>query len=237
MKETAKRAAIATLVVGGIVVAGARGLGAAKLLAALLFFAFILAAAMRPTVEKLATAASRAPSAIGLHYVVFVGLVAGFLWAVVPRAIDQIDKALGGIPSTRSELGEQAREATGLKHDLLAGLQRRLDELPTGDQLVDPAVEMTRLVFEVGLGIFFVLASARLLGLRARPGRGPALLAPAPPETEARARHLGADRREARRVRPRSGSADRARGSGSPHGFRGPRAEVPRQLHFLCRWT
>ena len=79
---------------------------------------------------------------------------------MVPRAIDQVDNALGGIPTTRSDLGEQARQSTGIKHDILAGLQRRLDELPTGDQLVDPAVEMTRLVFEVALGIFFVLASA-----------------------------------------------------------------------------
>jgi len=49
MKETAKRAAIATFVVGGIVVL-ALALWQLKLLAALLFFAFILAAAMRPTV-------------------------------------------------------------------------------------------------------------------------------------------------------------------------------------------
>ena len=59
MKETAKRAAIATLVVGGIVVL-ALALWQLRLLAALLFFAFILAAAMRPTVEKLGEA--RAPA-------------------------------------------------------------------------------------------------------------------------------------------------------------------------------
>ena len=52
MNETAKRAALATLVVGGIVVL-ALALWQLRLLAALLFFAFILAAAMRPTVEKL----------------------------------------------------------------------------------------------------------------------------------------------------------------------------------------
>jgi predicted PurR-regulated permease PerM len=159
VKETAQRAALATLVVGGIVVL-ALAVWQLKLVAALLFLAFILAAAMRPTVDRLA--ARRIPRGVGiaLHYVVLIGLVAGFLWLVVPRAIDQVDNALGGIPTTRSDLGEQARASTGIKHDILVGLQRRLDELPSGAQLVDPAVEVTRLVFEVGLGIFFVLASA-----------------------------------------------------------------------------
>jgi predicted PurR-regulated permease PerM len=159
VKETAKRAALATLVVGGIVVL-ALALWQLKLLAALLFFAFILAAAMRPTVDKLAE--RRIPRGVGiaLHYVVFIGMIAGFLWLVVPRAIDQVDSALGGLPSTRSDLGEQARQSTGIKHDILVGLQRRLEDLPSGERLVDPAVEVTLTVFEVALGIFFVLASA-----------------------------------------------------------------------------
>jgi predicted PurR-regulated permease PerM len=159
MEETAKRAALATLVVGGIV-ALALALWQLKLLAALLFFAFILAAAMRPTVERLARNGIPRGAGIALHYVVFIGLIAGFLWAVVPRAIDQVDGAVGDLPSTRSDLNEQARDSTGIKHDILVGLQRRLEDLPTGEQLVDPAVEVTLTVFEVALGIFFVLASA-----------------------------------------------------------------------------
>ena len=159
MKETAKHAAIGTLVVLGIV-AVALALWQLKLLAALLFFAFILAAAMRPMVEKLAKRGIPRGVGIGLHYVLLLGLIGGFLWAVVPRAIDQIDKAVGGLPSTRSDLGEEARESTGIKHDILVGLQRRLEDLPSGERLVDPAVEVTLTVFEIGLGIFFVLASA-----------------------------------------------------------------------------
>jgi predicted PurR-regulated permease PerM len=159
VKETAKRAAISTLVVGGIVVL-ALALWQLKLLAALLFFAFILAAAMRPAVEALAERGIPRGAGIALHYVVFIGLIAGFLWAVVPRAVDQIDDAVGGLPQTRSELGEQARESSGIKHDILVGVQRRLEDLPSGEQLVDPAVEVTLTVFEVALGIFFVLASA-----------------------------------------------------------------------------
>ena len=154
MKETAQRAAIATLVIGTIVVL-ALALWELRLLLALLFLAFILAAAMRPTVENLAQ--RRIPRAVGilLHYLVLLGLFAGLLWIVVPRAIDQVDSAL-----TSSDLGQEARQSTGIKHEILVGLQRRLEDLPSGDRLVDPAVEVTKRVFEVAIGIFFVLASA-----------------------------------------------------------------------------
>ena len=159
MVETAKRAAIATLVVGSIVVL-ALALWKLKLLAALLFFAFILAAAMRPAVESLRRRGVPRAAGIGLHYLVLLGLIAGFLWLVVPRAIDQVDSALGGLPQTRADIDEQARSSTGIKHDILTGIQRRLEDLPTAESLVDPALEVTKTVFEVALGIFFVLASA-----------------------------------------------------------------------------
>ena len=155
MAQTAKRAAIATLVVGGIVVL-ALAMWKLKLLFALLFLAFILSSAMRPAIDWLA--ARKIPRGVGilLHYVVIVGALVAFLWLVVPRAIDQVDNAVG----SGSGLGDEAKQSTGIKHDILVGLQRRLDDLPTGSSLVDPAVEVTRIVFEVGLGIFFVLASA-----------------------------------------------------------------------------
>jgi predicted PurR-regulated permease PerM len=159
MKETAKRAALATLVVGGIVVL-ALALWQLKLLVALLFFAFILAAAMRPTIEELARRGVPRGAGIAVHYLLLLGLIAGFLWLVVPRAIDQVDSALGGLPQTRSDIDEQARTSTGIKRDVLTSIQRRLEDLPTAESLVDPALEVTKTVLEVALGIFFVLASA-----------------------------------------------------------------------------
>ena len=48
---------------------------------------------MRPAVDASRTRRP-APAGIALHYVVFIGLVAAFLWAVVPRAIDQVDEAI-----------------------------------------------------------------------------------------------------------------------------------------------
>lgn len=159
MADTAKRAAIATLVVGGIVVL-ALALWQLRLVLALLFLAFIVAAAMRPTIDALAARGLPRPAGLALHYLVLLGLVAGLLWLVVPRALDQIDSALGDLPQTRTELGEQAASSTGFKHEVLAGLQRRLKDVPSGSELIDPAVHVTVTVFEIGLGVFFVLATA-----------------------------------------------------------------------------
>ena len=159
MQQTAKRAALATLVVGGIAIL-ALALWELRLLVALLFLAFILAAAMRPTVDALARYRIPRPAGVAIHYLLLIGFVVAFLWAVVPRAIDQINEAIGDLPSTRTELGEQARDSTGIRHDILVGVQRRLEDLPSGEELVDPAVEVTLTVFEIALGILFVLASA-----------------------------------------------------------------------------
>ena len=159
MKETAQRAALATLVAGGIVVL-ALAVWQLKLVAALLFLAFILAAAMRPTVDRLA--ARRIPRGVGiaLHYVVLIGLSPAFSgWSCRGRSTRSTTHWAGSRRRAPTSASRHA-QSTGIKHDILVGLQRRLDELPSGDQLVDPAVEVTRLVFEVGLGIFFVLASA-----------------------------------------------------------------------------
>jgi predicted PurR-regulated permease PerM len=117
-----------------------------------------LAAAMRPAVEALARRGVPRGVGIVMHYAAFAALVAGFLWLLVPRALDQVDEAISSLPQTRADIGQEAREATGIKHDVLMGLQRRLQDLPTANDL--PAAELTITVFEVFLGIFFTLASA-----------------------------------------------------------------------------
>src|SRR3712207_7065962 len=40
------------------------------------------------------------------------------------------------------------------------GIQRRLEDLPSAEQLVDPALEIGLLGFEIAIGTFFVLAMA-----------------------------------------------------------------------------
>jgi predicted PurR-regulated permease PerM len=157
MKETAQRVALSTLVVIGIV-AVALALWKLKLVLALVFLAFILAAALRPGIERLARAGI--PRGLGLliHYVALIGLIALALWIVVPRAVDQVQNALGG--TTQAQIHEEATQSKGIKHEILTAIDKRLREVPKASDLLHPAVEVTLKVFEVLLGIFFVLATA-----------------------------------------------------------------------------
>ena len=157
--DTARRAAVATLVVGGIVVA-ALILWKLKLLIALLFLAFIFAAAMRPGIEALRRNGVPRGAGLAVHYVGLATLVALFLWLVVPRALDQVQTAACDLPTTRSELYDAARDTTGIKLDVLVGLQRRLEELPSATELVRPGLEVTVKAFEGLIAVFFVLAAA-----------------------------------------------------------------------------
>ena len=94
MGQTAKRVALATVIVIAIV-AAALALWKLKLVIALIFLGFILAAAMRPGIDALRRRG--VPRAIGLilHYLVLFALLGLFLWIVVPRAIDQVQTAIG----------------------------------------------------------------------------------------------------------------------------------------------
>jgi len=146
-------------VIGGVLVL-ALALWKIRILIALLFLAFILAAAMRPGVEALHQ--RRIPRGIGitLHYLAFAGLMALLLWLVVPRATSQVRAAIGDLPTSSSELEDQTKSSTGFRREVLAGVQDRLENLPTGTELLDPALELTFLGVEIAVGIFFVLASA-----------------------------------------------------------------------------
>jgi predicted PurR-regulated permease PerM len=157
MKETAKSVALGTLIVVAIV-AGALALWKLKLVIALIFLGFILAAAMRPGIDGLRR--RRIPRSVGLllHYLALAGLVTLFLWIVVPRAVDQVQSALGG--STKAQIHREAAESKGIRHELLTAVDKRLRELPKAGELFHPAVEVTIRAFEIILGIFFVLATA-----------------------------------------------------------------------------
>jgi predicted PurR-regulated permease PerM len=156
MSSTARRAAVVTLVSGSIVVA-ALALWKIKIVIALLFLGFIVSAAMRPGIEWLQLHA-RLPRAAGLllHYLVLVGIVGVVLWLFVPRAIDQVQQATSITSS--SQLHQQAKHSTGIKHDILTGLDKRLRRLPSGTNILHPALEVTKTAFEVLIGVFFVFA-------------------------------------------------------------------------------
>jgi predicted PurR-regulated permease PerM len=160
MATTARRAAIASLVVGGIIVL-ALALWKLRLLIALLFLGFIIAAAMRPGVEWLQRHRVPRGAGIALHYLALFGAIGLLLYLVVPRALDQVTDAVGAVPApgNGSALEEEARDSTGMKREILTALERRLENLPSGEELLDPALEATLITLEVGVGIFFVLAT------------------------------------------------------------------------------
>ncbi|MBA2298478.1 MAG: AI-2E family transporter [Actinobacteria bacterium] len=159
MGDTAKRAALATLVVGGVVVL-ALAFWKIRLLVALLFFAFIIAAAMRPGIDALRRRGVPRGAGVAIHYVGFFALIAALLWVVVPRATEQVSNALGELPSSPAELETEASQSTGVRREVLEGIQQRLEELPSASELVDPALEIGFIGFEILIGLFFVFASA-----------------------------------------------------------------------------
>jgi predicted PurR-regulated permease PerM len=155
MGTTAKKAAVATLTAGSIIVF-ALALWKVKAVIALFFLGIIVAAAMRPGVDWLQRHA-RIPRSLGvlLHFVALAGAIALFLWLIVPPAIDQVQQAIGS-----TSIHHEATHSTGIKHEILSGIDKRLRKLPSGSALVHPAVTVTKTAFEVLVGIFFMFAVA-----------------------------------------------------------------------------
>ena len=140
MKATAERVALSTLIVIAIV-ALALALWKLKLVLALIFLAFILAAALRPGIDRLGRAGVPRGLGLAIHYLAIAGLLTVALWFVVPRAVDQVQNALGG--STQAQIHQEAANSKGLKHDVLTAIDRRLREVPKASELLHPAVEVT----------------------------------------------------------------------------------------------
>jgi predicted PurR-regulated permease PerM len=148
VEETARKAFVASAIVLAVF-AGALALWKLKILLALLFLAFTIAAAMRPSVEALRRRGIPRGAGILIHYAALFGLFGLLLWAVVPRAVDQVQDAIG-----------DSEDESGLKGELLGWLDRRLERLPSPEELVDPALEATLIGVEIVLGTLFVLAAA-----------------------------------------------------------------------------
>ncbi|MGH3048017.1 MAG: AI-2E family transporter [Gaiellaceae bacterium] len=156
MQETARRSFLGALIVVGVVVA-AIALWKLRILIALLFLAFIIAAAMRPGVEALHRRRIPRPAGIGLYYLGLAAVVGLLLYFVIPSAVDQIERA---VPTSSSELEREAAASTGIKERVLRGVQDRLEELPSAEELIDPALEITVAAFEIAIGIILTLACA-----------------------------------------------------------------------------
>jgi len=159
MAETARRAFIATLVTIGVVVL-ALALWKLRLVVALLFAGFVVAAAIRPGIDALHRRRVPRPVGLTLHYLVLAGLLALALWFAVPRALNQVTSAIENLPETRRAIGAEAKESSGIKQEILQSLQRLLKEVPSGSTLFTTLKEIGVTAFEVGIGIFFVFAVA-----------------------------------------------------------------------------
>jgi predicted PurR-regulated permease PerM len=159
MADTARKAFVATLVAVAVI-ALALALWKVKIVIALVFLGLIIAAAMRPGIDSLAR--HRVPRPIGLlvHYVALVAAIALLLWLAVPRAIDQVDQAVGGVPTSQQELNQRAKHSTGIKHQFFVGLQKHLKKLPSAGGVFHMSVTVGTKAMEVLVGIFFIFATA-----------------------------------------------------------------------------
>jgi predicted PurR-regulated permease PerM len=158
MGGTARKAAITTLVAIAIIVA-ALALWKIRIVIALLFLGFVIASAMRPSVEWLNRRA-RVPRGVGvvIHYLCFLGVIALFLLLIVPVAITQVDHAIGSVPTSTSQLHHAATHSHGIRHEILSAIDKRLRQLPSGTSLLHPAITVTKAVFEVLVGFLFMFA-------------------------------------------------------------------------------
>ena len=154
-----KRAFVVTLVAVAVIF-GALALWRLRVVIALLFFALVVSAAMRPGVDRLAE--HRVPRAVGvlLHYLGLLAVVGLLLWLIVPHAVSQVQAAIGTVPTTHAEIAREARHSSGIKHELLVGLDKRLRNLPSGASLVHPAITIGKKALEALVGIFFAFAVA-----------------------------------------------------------------------------
>ena len=158
MGGTARKTATATLVALAIIVA-ALALWKIRIVIALLFLGFVIASAMRPSVEWLNRRA-HVPRGVGvvIHYLCFLGVIGLFLYLIVPVAITQVDHAIGTVPTSTAQLHHAAEHSHGIRHEILSAIDKRLRQLPSGTSLLHPAVTVTKAVFEVLVGFLFMFA-------------------------------------------------------------------------------
>lgn len=158
-QEMARRALVSSLVLL-LLVTLALAVWRIRLVVLLFLLAVVIASAMRPGVESLRQRGIPRGIGIAAHYAAVAALVGVLLLFAVPRALSEVQGAISSLPETRSQIHEEASQSSGLKRDVLTGLERRLADLPSREKLVEPGVEVTRGAIEVLVGIFFVFAAA-----------------------------------------------------------------------------
>lgn len=139
------RAAIGVIVVGVITV----GLWRVRDVVVLLILSLSLAAAVRPGVEVLKRRGVPQVIAIGIFFVAVVGAVVLFFWLAIPPAIDQL----------RAALAEPSIGGTGLRHNVLAWVEREIHRLPSGASAIHPIATYGKQATKIIAAVFFLLAA------------------------------------------------------------------------------
>jgi predicted PurR-regulated permease PerM len=150
-------ARIAATASAAAVVVGALGFGlwAVRTVVILLLLALTFAAAIRPGVEWLQRHRVPQPAAILSFFLAVGAVVVLFFWAAVPPALHQIEQAL----SQHAGNGQSLHEAPGIRHDVLARLERYLHQLPSGHDVLHPVASYGRQATHGIVALFFTLAA------------------------------------------------------------------------------
>jgi predicted PurR-regulated permease PerM len=98
------------------------------------------------------------PIGLALHYLLLLAAIGVALAFAVPAALHQVDHALS--PSGKAQIAHAAKTSSGVKHQVLTALQKRLQHLPKRSELLKPAAQVGLKAFEVIIGIFFTFAAA-----------------------------------------------------------------------------
>ena len=141
----AARAAIGVIVVAVLTF----GLWQVRDVVILLVLSLSIAAAVRPGVDLLKRHHVPEVLAIGAFLLAGVGSVVLFFWFAVPPAIHQLSDAL-----SQPTVG-----GTGLRHNVLAWLQREVHKLPSGASAIHPIATYGKQATKIVAAVFFLLAA------------------------------------------------------------------------------
>lgn len=159
LRLTAQKAFVATTVAVAVV-ATTLAVWELRFVVTLVFLAMIIAAAMRPGVEALRRHHVPRPVGILVHYLGLLAAIALFLWFALPRALSQVEAAIGNAPTSRAQLRAAAAHSTGVKHEILLAIEKELKKLPSAGAILHPALSITTQAFEGLIYFVFVFVCA-----------------------------------------------------------------------------
>ena len=148
---TAARAAVGVILVAAI----AFGLWKVRTIIILLLLALTFAAAIRPGVEWLHKHRVPEPLAIFCFFLLGIGTFVLFFWAAVPPAVHELRHALSQ-PAAGSA---SVQHSTGIRHDVLAWIDRHLHDLPSGTAIFHPIAAYGHKATDAIVAVLFTLAA------------------------------------------------------------------------------